>query len=543
MSSFSQSQWPSWAYEEVHDPFTSYSQYPAYTSYLADSMDAYQSNHHHLVHHQQMSRTTESKPRLSKEEVEILEAEFQKNHKPNSTIKKALAESMRVDNARINNWFQNRRAREKKERNIREYEARQKLEKDKTGTEPGDSFIHERKRELVASSAPFPTLHHGVSRSLTETPESSVAHGRDGEDSDLCDSVLPSTESPDGQSSGSVLIKTEPRADSRAMLHGAAPAGRVAQHQSSPGSRSGTLDDNDGDFALSNDEDGGSEFFTGQVNGVNNFDYLPHPHSQGDDSHVPSPSNNPDIASRRNRRPPMLSINSGSRSYSTGLIKTANDIGKRMDGNDSMRRVASATGSMRICKPMGLPRTPFFNRNGSDMAHVKQGPIMPIAKAAGAPPTPDTPILANQPGLGEACGQPDNESDVRGRIHASDLVAHDPTLRTPPTTPGAVDNFFSLNAVYDMSVQGDNMAAASGYNVPMSMSIPSYLAGASGSSSQPHTPSYQPQMTGYFGATNNSSEYRWPGDSESRSPGGNVGQGQGHFMNMTTSNYAHNMRR
>lgn len=103
MSSFNQSQWPSWAYEEVHDPSTtSYSQYPTYTSYLADSMDAYQTNHHHLVHHQQMSRTTESKPRLSKEEVEILEAEFQKNHKPNSTIKKALAESMRVDNARIN---------------------------------------------------------------------------------------------------------------------------------------------------------------------------------------------------------------------------------------------------------------------------------------------------------------------------------------------------------------------------------------------------------------------------------------------------------
>lgn len=102
MSSFNQSQWPSWAYGEVHDTFTPYSHFPNYSSYLADSMEAYQSNHHHLVHHHQMSRTTESKPRLSKEEVEVLEAEFQKNHKPNSTTKKALAESMRVDNARIN---------------------------------------------------------------------------------------------------------------------------------------------------------------------------------------------------------------------------------------------------------------------------------------------------------------------------------------------------------------------------------------------------------------------------------------------------------
>lgn len=434
----------------------------------------------------------------------------------------------------MQNWFQNRRAREKKERNIREYEARQKLEKDKTGTEPGDNFIHERKRDLVASSAPFPTMHHGVSRSLTETPESSVAPGRDDEDSDLCDSVLPSTESPDGQSSGSILIKTEPRSDAHAMLHGAAVTGLATQHQS-PGSRSGTLDENDGDFSLSNDEDG-SEFFIDQVNSAPSFDYIHNPHPQSHGSQLQSPPN-PDIASRRNRRPPMLSINSGSRSYSTGLLKSANDIGKRMDGNDSMRRVNSATGSMRICKPVGLPRTPFFGRNGSDLAQMKQAPIMPITKAAGAPPTPDTPLLATQSGLSDGCGQADNESDSSGRFSASDLVAHDPTLRTPPTTPGAVDNFFSLNAVYDMSVQGGNMTA-SAYSVPMSMSVPNYLAGPSGSSSQPQTPSFQPQMpSGYFGVPNPNSEYRWPGDSGSRSPGGTVGQG--HFMNMTTSNFAH----
>jgi hypothetical protein len=105
MSSYSQPQWPgsNWAYAENHDPYSNgYAQFPNYSAYLADSMEAYQNQHHHLVHHHQMSRTTESKPRLSKEEVEILEAEFQKNHKPNSITKKALAESMRVDNARIN---------------------------------------------------------------------------------------------------------------------------------------------------------------------------------------------------------------------------------------------------------------------------------------------------------------------------------------------------------------------------------------------------------------------------------------------------------
>lgn len=102
MGSYSQTPWASWPYAEVNDPFSGYQQYSNYSAYLADSMEAYQTQHHHLVHHHQMSRTTESKPRLSKEEVEILEAEFQKNHKPNSSTKKALAESMRVDNARIN---------------------------------------------------------------------------------------------------------------------------------------------------------------------------------------------------------------------------------------------------------------------------------------------------------------------------------------------------------------------------------------------------------------------------------------------------------
>lgn len=101
MGPFAQSQWPSWGYTGASDPFSTYSQVPNSYAYLAESMEAYQAHHSRLIN-QQMSRTTESKPRLSKEEVEVLEAEFQKNHKPNSTTKKALAESMHVDNARIN---------------------------------------------------------------------------------------------------------------------------------------------------------------------------------------------------------------------------------------------------------------------------------------------------------------------------------------------------------------------------------------------------------------------------------------------------------
>lgn len=106
MEQYTQTLWPNWAYAASEEPFPTRMQLSPYASCFADSMEAaYQNHQQHLVHHHQMSRTTESKPRLSKEEVEILEAEFQKNHKPNSTTKKALAESMRVENARINVRF------------------------------------------------------------------------------------------------------------------------------------------------------------------------------------------------------------------------------------------------------------------------------------------------------------------------------------------------------------------------------------------------------------------------------------------------------
>lgn len=105
MGPFAQNNWAGWPYDSMADTFAAaaYSQLSSanYTAYLAESMDAYQAHQRSLLN-QQMPRATESKPRLSKEEVEILENEFKKNHKPNSTTKKALAESMRVDNARIN---------------------------------------------------------------------------------------------------------------------------------------------------------------------------------------------------------------------------------------------------------------------------------------------------------------------------------------------------------------------------------------------------------------------------------------------------------
>ncbi|KAK4232262.1 hypothetical protein QBC38DRAFT_91222 [Podospora fimiseda] len=72
---------------------------------------------------------TEPKPRLAKDEVEVLEREFNKNPKPNSNVKRELAERMGVEIPRINNWFQNRRAKEKQMKKTAEFEAQQAMEK------------------------------------------------------------------------------------------------------------------------------------------------------------------------------------------------------------------------------------------------------------------------------------------------------------------------------------------------------------------------------------------------------------------------------
>jgi len=48
------------------------------------------------------TKTNETKPRLGKEEVEILEREFKKNPKPTTQTKKQYADEMDVELARIN---------------------------------------------------------------------------------------------------------------------------------------------------------------------------------------------------------------------------------------------------------------------------------------------------------------------------------------------------------------------------------------------------------------------------------------------------------
>ncbi|KAK7421916.1 hypothetical protein QQX98_001910 [Neonectria punicea] len=569
--SYPQAQWSGWAYDGSASAFAGYAQLPSYAAYLPESMELYDSQQSHLVHPQQMSRTTETKPRLSKEEVEVLEAEFQKNHKPNSSTKKALAESMRVDNARINNWFQNRRAREKKENNIREYAAKQQLEKDKTTTESGHHSDSDRYSDRVVSSAPFPDPRRPSIKSdatdLSLSGElSTPEHDSETSQSDACSSPDVSVQAtPDHSLTFDVgIVKAESfslqqESDSKAPFIPDPTGGFLTLTETTPRIQSNGLPyhtygqfpqlvipDDLGEATPSYSQQCFPESIGLSPNSVQDS-YSQYSESDFDENSVdtgvaPQPSlKSPpsmDIASRRNRRPPHLAI-SASRSYSAGVPRTGGDMGRRADVGNSMRRVASATGTVRISKPSGTPRSPFFDRNSEALFQLNRSPGFTGA-ATIAPPTPNTPLVLTQPGLCDV-NQPCMLSvDEKFSL---DITVHDPTLRTPPTTPGLMDNMFTLDSAYDMSVSDEPLVTPglgnfpSDFEVPcVSTHVPNYIT--NGCSSQPQTPSYTPQMgPNYFGYSGGNAEYNWsdPSVSAHSSPGQSHRHVQ--FMNMTPSNF------
>jgi hypothetical protein len=77
--------------------------YPQYADHRAYAMPRRSNS---MTDLSQMVRShadkNDTKPRLSKQEVEILERQFQEQHKPSSNTKRQLADRMGVDIARIN---------------------------------------------------------------------------------------------------------------------------------------------------------------------------------------------------------------------------------------------------------------------------------------------------------------------------------------------------------------------------------------------------------------------------------------------------------
>ncbi|KAJ9213371.1 transcriptional regulator family: Homeodomain [Paecilomyces variotii] len=95
-----------------------------------------------------------SRPRLTKEQVDTLEAQFQAHPKPNSNVKRQLALQTNLTLPRVANWFQNRRAKAKQQKRQEEFErmqrdASEKASQDKTESrdDSSDSTETQEKQE------------------------------------------------------------------------------------------------------------------------------------------------------------------------------------------------------------------------------------------------------------------------------------------------------------------------------------------------------------------------------------------------------------
>ncbi|KAJ9616776.1 hypothetical protein H2200_000495 [Cladophialophora chaetospira] len=91
------------------------------------------------------SQEISTRPRLTKEQAEVLEAHFQANHKPSSQVKRELAIQTSLTLNRVGNWFQNRRAKAKQQKRQEEYEAQTATTKTDSRDDEDDEEVNDAK--------------------------------------------------------------------------------------------------------------------------------------------------------------------------------------------------------------------------------------------------------------------------------------------------------------------------------------------------------------------------------------------------------------
>ncbi|ROT36961.1 hypothetical protein SODALDRAFT_325516 [Sodiomyces alkalinus F11] len=561
-----------------------------------------------LIHHDHHGgRTTESKPRLAKEEVDKLEREFQRNNKPNSNLKKQLAEEMRVDVARINNWFQNRRAKAKQERRTQENEVRRKSEQasDKSDDDAVQEYYPDGDHhdDLRPSAAPFPPLSAPSSSGnldssnrpakTDQNPSEDAELEQESCNSDAFQSLNPSFQdycSTDSMSYTPDSCDFSSMASSRFDQHHHGTVGislperfpsvaRAPSNTALYGSFSGfggaaqlgddfaSLTAHSASSITSADVDGGLVTDQVGVEGGIDLDQLSpdsahSPMSTGPGAQFKSPAI--DIASRRNtKRPAQLGLGCmRSSSYNLSGIKTNADMSRRMEIPSPMRRVASATGGLPrgIQKPVSAaPRSPmFFDRNQETMLlqMASRTPAASTPHSSAAPPTPNTPILGTHHEMVEPEASTTSPSSGQDKscLFQADMMGNpfqlDPTMRTPPDTPGLAHHF--PGAVFPSQPP----LAGYGYNVTdeplvtpvlgrfdaeyptLSTGLAAYVMQNSGS--QPSTPSFGPSSAMgpafYLPYAGGNTEYNWS-DTSDHSPPGHSRTKQFQFTNMTPQDF------
>ncbi|KAH8727548.1 hypothetical protein GQ44DRAFT_89686 [Phaeosphaeriaceae sp. PMI808] len=99
--------------------------------------------------------TCDVKPRLTKEQHDVLEQHFQMQHKPSTLVKKDFASKLNVPLDKINNWFQNRRAKVKQDRKKHTNQLNMAL-----NTQYGSMYGHPSMPAMAGQYAPQPEQLH-----------------------------------------------------------------------------------------------------------------------------------------------------------------------------------------------------------------------------------------------------------------------------------------------------------------------------------------------------------------------------------------------
>ncbi|CRK31584.1 hypothetical protein BN1708_015980 [Verticillium longisporum] len=559
--------------------FTNYPvyQYSSYNNgqYPSNTALQYQANaeawrRHAMIQHG--ARTTETKPRLAKDEVDKLEREFQRNHKPNSSLKKQLAEEMRVDIARINNWFQNRRAKAKQEKRTQENEARRQSEQ--AADQPNQDVVKEyypdddHHDDLRPSAAPFPSMDSSASPEPTETAdmpldgpsESNIELDTDSTSPTSSTFQAPEQNYNDFSSSDGMFYPSQSPCDFSSISSVEMPEQQgpgpltlsIPTHYASTAPESSTGSSYTGFQSMSSgvDMDDSMSAFASRYGSVNldeaqarsadamKYEHLSPDSAQSPMSGIPSlhfKSPPVDIASRRNtKRPAQLGTGCmRSFSYNQAGMKTGMEMPRRSELPSPMRRVASATGSLPrgIQKPVSAtPRSPmYFDRNQENLLlqMAVRTPVATGPHCSAAPPTPNTPVIIDTQATREhtassSASEEDKRYTFQGGLPSAQFHM-DPTMRTPPDTPGLMSNFSGvmfpnthLQTNFDYSGLSDEPLVTPGLGgfeaefPVMPASLPSYVAPGCGS--QPSTPSYPPANMGpaFFPSyQGGNAEYNW----------------------------------
>ncbi|KAL3295758.1 homeobox domain-containing protein [Colletotrichum asianum] len=513
-------------------------------------------------------KATETKPRLAKDEVEKLESVFQANNKPNSSMKKQLAEQMGVDVARINNWFQNRRAKAKQEKRhaMNEEKERQKSEQDaETRDTTADNVkeyyaSNDQEEDLRPSAAPFPpvkaseettsvTASTPVEEAEPETEMEEMLHAT----AEETEAEYTSPESPNCPAQDiniSYSLTTDnffpDTCDFTTSLPSEAtsqaPCLTISIPQFMPEITDATSAASYQHLSGSTDMHGMASHYMMadslhvdikqeqmQSEGVNGFDqfspesmaHSPPEISTTDFRFKPPPTI--DIASRRNsKRPAQLVSCMRSQSYNLSGPKTGIEMSRRIEAPSPMRRVASATGNF----PRGIqkatsagPRSPLcFDRNQENLL-LQMAAHSPVSRSSVAPPTPNTPVVpTQQQNMREATVSSMSSEDDKSYSVQTNLTvpqyAMDPTMRTPPDTPGLMTNMSGSLFSYEYQVADEPIHTPSfgtfDNEFGLQTNVPTYVAQSCGS--QPVTPSFPHNAMGpafYSSYEGGNAEYNW----------------------------------